>query len=204
MKRAFTILELLAVLTILSIASLVTIFSVAAIARSSRQATAANAVRSALGIARADAMRTGDVHAVVMHAGHLSIVRAGDAGYPDVDAAGLPIAVMQAVETRAFDLPESFLLAQPDYAGDADATWRVGDGIGVAFAPDGSTVTPALWFDEDGDGVRQPTEPRIRFAPMVCVVDERDRAMREMPLSAWCDEFGTRLTVNRYTGLVNR
>lgn len=169
-RRGFTLIELMVVIGIIVILLGITVFAVAGLAKDSKQSSAVNTVQSALGKARALAMKRGEpvLIAFMPHVDddyeHLQVVYAAFSGESIVHFAlgsppspGVVDRFIPITGQKPEPLPRGIKVAAPWYAvGDnaGDSTWIAASSFN-AIASNGEApgTIVAVMFDRDGSVV---------------------------------------------------
>jgi len=169
-RRGFTLIELMVVIGIIVILLGITVFAVAAMAKDSKQSSAVNAVQSALGKARALAMKRGEpvLIAFLPHVDedyeHPHIVYAAYSGQSYINDTGtfrqLVDRFILVTGLEQDSLPRGMKVAAPWYAvGDAasDQVWIAASSIGAIAPPNNEApgYIVAVMFDADGSVITE-------------------------------------------------
>lgn len=159
-QSAFTLIELLVVMAVIIVLAVVTLVAVRALAQDARQIRAVNAIKAALGNARAEAMRLNRQVGVVcrgLESGEVELVIVVDTGQASRNTLGDGRRIISHRYVALPDTPrtvisEAVRIATPFYGTSNDNLWitqsdftqpaqAYGRLIGVFFGPDGALAT---------------------------------------------------------------
>lgn len=159
-QSAFTLIELLVVMAVIIVLAVVTLVAVRALAQDARQIRAVNAIKAALGNARAEAMRLNRQVGVVcrgLESGEVELVIVVDTGQAERTDLGDGRRIINHRYVALPDTPrtvisEAVRIATPFYGTSNDNLWitqsdftqpaqAYGRLIGVFFGPDGALAT---------------------------------------------------------------